>query len=465
MALSTPLENNRFEKAYQRLRSNKFKAIVATFVLLFVVENTLAWLYVSKRSSANQPFIDLLERYIVLRPFRVFFPEQYTIPTELWPIFKGETSQPDGLRALYSSDGLLGHRLAPSTVVTDHNWTWYGTNAQGLIMTDSNNYYLEYPIPKPDGVYRIIVLGGSTVEGDGATGSTTSLPAKLQDILRSRYIAAARPQTRIEVINGGVGGYFSTQELLLYISDLRHFQPDLVISYNGWNDLKLHNDALQIHGLIAPQLWHTETDPNNIILNNYYEFWPTFGRAMEIVAQRIIESLQGLALVHIPGREFTQQINKILQTAKANTPQARPNLPFSPRSVERYVDNLELLILRNRADNVATAWFLQPLVGLGNKPLAAGRELSFFESRPNRVERRKNFYRLAEKAQQEIIQKYSKSATICGASLVNVFDGHAEVIYEDSGHLYDNGNVMVAKRIASELAACGIIREAPNAKD
>jgi lysophospholipase L1-like esterase len=432
---------------------------VVTLVFLFIVENTLAWTYVAKRSRADQPYTDLLERYFVLRPFTFYFTQQYTFPKELWPAFKGETSTPNGQRALYQADGLLGYRLSPNSVTTDKTWTWRGTNAQGLIITDRNNLQREYQIPKPGDVYRIIVLGGSTVEGDGASGSTTALPAMLQDVLSSRYIAVKRPKARIEVINAGVGGYYSTQELLLYISNLRHFQPDLVLAYNGWNDMKMHNEALQYHGPTAPQLWNRETEKNNQILNDYYKIWPTLGRAVEIIAQRIIETLESFALFHIPERGLSQLIDRAFQTTKEAAAQADLASPFFPKSVERYVDNIEMLILRNRADNVATAWFLQPLVGLGDKPLAAGRERSYFELYPKGVERRKTFYRFAEQSQREILRKYPKTPMTCAASLIDVFDGHPEELFEDSGHLYDKGNAIVAERIASELSTCGIIRE------
>lgn len=463
--MNASLDNNRFEIAYQKIRKNKLKTILTVLVVLIVMESILSWSYVMKRSIADQPYIDLLERYFVLRPFRKMFADQYTFPTELWPFFKGETSLPDGQRGLYSADSLLGYRLNPNAVTSESMWTWRGTNNQRLIITDRSNHQLEYQIPKPDDVYRIIVLGGSTVEGDGATGSTTALPAMLQSVLSSDYIVAKRPRARIEVINAGAGGYFSTQELLRYISYLRSFQPDLVLSYNGWNDLKFHNDALQDHGPALPQLSHRETDQNNAILNNYYEFWPTLGRTVELMAQRSIEFLEGFALFHIPERGFAPLINRALQTAKGNAPQAGLELPFFPESVDRYVDNMEMLILRNRTDNVTTAWFLQPLIGLGSKPMAEGRERSFFELHQNRIERRKKFYKLAKQSQREIIRKYPGAPMICAASLVNVFDDHPEEIYEDSRHLYNIGNTIVAERIAYELSACGIIREKPDEKN
>jgi len=35
----------------------------------------------------------------------------------------------------------------------------------------------------------------------------------------------------------------------------------------------------------------------------------------------------------------------------------------------------------------------------------------------------------------------------------------SEAVYEDFGHLFDNGNKIVARRIAEELTSCGLFVE------
>jgi hypothetical protein len=451
------LENNRFEKAYQRIRQNKLKSVLVLLLILIVLENFAAWLYVAKRSLNDQPYVGLIERYFVLRPFRKAFPDQYTYPPELAPYFIGETSQPKVRRARFLADGLLGYRERPNTVTTDSMWTWRGTNDQGFIVTDRDNLRKVYQVPKPNDVFRVIVLGGSTVEGDGSLGSTTTLPAKLQDILRARYKSAKRLQSRIEVINAGVGGYFSTQELLFYVSELRRFQPDLVISYNGWNDLRIQNDALAEHGSALPQLWNRETDRNNRILNGYFEFWPTLGRAAVLMAQRSMEFFQGFALYHIPERAADQLMNGVPNVFESRPGQTESDVPFFTESVDRYINNMELLILLNRLDGIAFAWFLQPLVGLGNRPPTGSRELLYYKIYLKRIERRRKFYALAEQAQRNTVLKYRDGPVICANSLVHVFDKIPVGIYEDFGHIEEKGNAIVAERIAQELETCGVL--------
>ena len=63
-----------------------------------------------------------------------------------------------------------------------------------------------------------------------------------------------------QVVNAGVTGYFSTQELLLVERKLLAYQPDLVISLSGRNDVfySLHPeyrvDEVPYHGLIRDQV-------------------------------------------------------------------------------------------------------------------------------------------------------------------------------------------------------------------
>ncbi len=85
----------------------------------------------------------------------------------------------------------------------------------------------EVSIPKREGITRIVTLGGSTTYGAGAPEAAT-WPSILQRNLGEGF----------EVVNLGVPGYTSVENLIqtaLLISD---FQPDIAIYYEGWNDLR-----------------------------------------------------------------------------------------------------------------------------------------------------------------------------------------------------------------------------------
>jgi nicotinamidase-related amidase len=84
-------------------------------------------------------------------------------------------------------------------------------------------------IPKPDGVYRIVALGGSTTYGHALTADE-AYPAQLQRLLRERG------ETQVEVVNLGVPGYFSLDSLVNLATRGLALQPDLILIYDGVND-------------------------------------------------------------------------------------------------------------------------------------------------------------------------------------------------------------------------------------
>ncbi len=90
----------------------------------------------------------------------------------------------------------------------------------------------EVNVPKPDGAYRIVALGGSTTYGLYLPDWRQSYPHQLEAQLQQGL-----GHDNIEVINAGVLGYSSWESavnLLLRIPDL---EPDLLIIYHAINDV------------------------------------------------------------------------------------------------------------------------------------------------------------------------------------------------------------------------------------
>jgi len=85
----------------------------------------------------------------------------------------------------------------------------------------------EVATPKSDGVIRIVTLGGSTTYGTGVA-ETSTWPSILQGKLGEGF----------EVVNLGVPGYASVENLIQTALWLSDFQPDIAIYYEGWNDLR-----------------------------------------------------------------------------------------------------------------------------------------------------------------------------------------------------------------------------------
>ena len=149
---------------------------------------------------------------------------------------------------LFPVDPLLGHRLGRDVIAVVRD-SVYVTNGQGFVSMGEATF--SYARPKPTGVFRVIMIGGSTVLGQGAPTPAESLPARVRARLVHRH-------PRLELMNAGVGGYTSGQELLRFTAELLSYTPDLLIVYDGWNDHHFISTLLRVmpsaadNGLKAP---------------------------------------------------------------------------------------------------------------------------------------------------------------------------------------------------------------------
>ncbi len=88
--------------------------------------------------------------------------------------------------------------------------------------------------PADSGDLRVAVVGGSTTFGAGVTDSA-SWPARLQAILGPGYA----------VTNYGMLGYSSAEAVIQTALLVPEGRPDVVVFYEGWNDLhNFHDSAL-----------------------------------------------------------------------------------------------------------------------------------------------------------------------------------------------------------------------------
>lgn len=87
-------------------------------------------------------------------------------------------------------------------------------------------------VEKPDGVERILVMGGSNVWGDGQPSNETTFVGQLEKRLRERG-------SDVQVLNGGVKGYNAFQVMVLLTKYALSYQPDLVVLVLMRNDINM----------------------------------------------------------------------------------------------------------------------------------------------------------------------------------------------------------------------------------
>ena len=207
----------------------------------------------------------------------------------------------------------------------------------------------EFSKIKPDRTYRIFMVGSSPMFGYGATSDETTIPGFMQKLLSKTDFGFD-----IEVINSGVQAIRSDTELELVKRNLITLSPDLIIIYDGWNDLR-----------------------SNISPNELKENWKD---ACEI------------------GNE----------------------------------------------NNFNTVISLQPIAGFGNKKLT--------EQESEYVKTGKSYSKKLLIESLSVYQHYAKNLSeikICAKTidLRDVFDNETETIYSDQGHVFDQGNAIVAKSL------------------
>jgi len=99
----------------------------------------------------------------------------------------------------------------------------------------------EFSSIKPPDTYRIFMVGSSPVFGYGATSDETTIPGFMQKFLNEKDFGFD-----IEVINSGIQAVDSNIELKLVKQNLITLSPDLIIIYDGWNDLRANNSPNEL---------------------------------------------------------------------------------------------------------------------------------------------------------------------------------------------------------------------------
>ena len=135
-------------------------------------------------------------------------------------------------RPLYVGDPVLHHRMAA-------NWSGFFPEeivqevARSEVPIRTNSLGLRSPeiaLAKPPDMFRILVLGDSVTFGWSLRGEDT-YASQLASLL-----ATLRPNQRVEVINAGVSGYGTWQELRWLQETGLALEPDVIIVQAHLND-------------------------------------------------------------------------------------------------------------------------------------------------------------------------------------------------------------------------------------
>ena len=184
---------------------------------------------------------------------------------------------------------------------------------------------------KPETTYRIFMVGGSTTASLRAFSDETTIPGFLQTIFNKS------DNDNIEVINAGIPGITSIQELQLIQKKIIDFNPDLIIVYDGTNDVNYP------YGYKPGK----ESLKNMFIdaLNRYLPFWETPSITHHLITDK------------------------------------ETNIEFDDTDINEKVslwkNNIDDICKLGEENGFKTLIILQPILGSGNKKLTAYEEKQF----------------------------------------------------------------------------------------
>jgi len=167
---------------------------------------------------------------------------------------------PEALQSIYfysAADGsnllLVGHHYENYVLNPDYEsgWREERINSRGFRGE-------EIEVPKPEGIYRIVAIGGSTTYGTNVSWQD-AYPAQLEHVLENEY-----GYDNVEVINGGVPAHNSWETLINFEFRVLDLDPDLIIVYQNTNDVhaRLIDPAEYSGDNQARQVWDSSAAEN-----------------------------------------------------------------------------------------------------------------------------------------------------------------------------------------------------------
>jgi len=460
------LEGNRFEAMYQQWRNRPRKPkrwgrrllwLLAALVAIEAVSLVAIFSFYRMQGIRSDRLLDQ------------FYVTRYLVSPWLFqnPVKQNTKATYLGLRTnacvaarWMDPDPLLGWRLAPSVGLlkqpyrVDDVTGWRFTNEQGF--ASAGEYQFVYAKPKPRGTYRIIVTGASSVEGDGAEEPKLNLVAQLAAALSdggARLIPAGFE--RIEVINGGVGGYQSSQEYLNLITELVKYEPDLIISYGGTVDLARARIEYDRYGRAMDPIRSDRHEEFEQYLRQSASLLTPFSQFAANVSRATGCFLDNLALSYFTDKiiERSKRLIGVGQIA-LQPKKARDDAVPVNAALSAYKNSIRLMEKAAEIYGFRISFILQPVMGSDDKPLTKVEKEVFDQLSPDEIKLRRAYFAKARDLYQELAREESADHRFCFSDLTRIFDGVTERVWDDTFHILGSGNRIVARRIVEQLQVC-----------
>lgn len=256
---------------------------------------------------------------------------------------------------------------------------------------------------KPDDIYRIMVLGGSTAFGIGSTADQNTISGYLQ----KKFDEAKIPN--VEVINTSIGGTISFEEKYYALNYLMDFEPNFFIIYDGANDVR-----------------YRIIDQESLIDNK--------------------EKEEGFKFGNYPFYRTPFVINKLTNPNYYSTDAPQNEIVsnnIKEKVVDRYIENWKDFCVKQNQNQIKTMIFLQPMVGTSNRTVSS--DVAKF------------LFKLDAQSELDMLEDIASSLNelkeVCtdAIDIRNSFDGINKPVFYDQLHMSDFGNKIIANVIFENI--------------
>jgi lysophospholipase L1-like esterase len=255
---------------------------------------------------------------------------------------------------------------------------------------------------KPEGTYRIFLVGGSTLFGWGSTSDQNTISGFLQKMFDEIEV-----DKKIEVINAGVPGANSIREVHYIKKILLEFNPNMIIIYDGVNDA---SNAI--------------TNKNDL------------GKAPENEMKEVQKNFNELIVKYLQMYRTPFVLNYLIFVGTSSTSY---DINSISEMKENWTNRWTDVCKWSDSKNIKVIITLQPALGTGNKTLYAD-EI---------VTAKSNESQMLIKAINELESPLNKLSNICFETydLRGAFDEVKSPIFWDNQHMNDLGNEIIAEKL------------------
>ncbi|MDD5089790.1 MAG: hypothetical protein PHQ23_02640, partial [Candidatus Wallbacteria bacterium] len=282
------------------------------------------------------------------------------------------------------------------------------------------------------GEIRVFVTGGSAAWGAGVRQEDLYTRIAEKE-LRKEF--PDRPNIR--VVCAGVGAYCSVQERILTETVITRYNPDIVISFSGWNDSYFGYTGLDIR------------DGQDYMGYGRKLAWLSGGQVDDL--EKVIDPPQY--------RDYRVKLHFLLakslhrvRFSKSDLAQGVELRKLEHKQVlETLLDNIHSLTDLSRRKGFSMVFMLQPSLYLTCKPLSEWEKLQVAENSAAFTgfpEYNREVYRLFRETFPQ--DSYEKGYTFADLDLA--FSGVEQPLFADHVHFGDRGNRLIGEYMAQIIS-------------